>query len=82
MLDLAASNTAHPIMEGVSAGPYFTNSNYTNPELAPGASLIAVDTFGNRVVAVNGSGRVVGISIYPGFGDMGRLFTNAVTFVR
>jgi hypothetical protein len=82
MLDLAASNTAHPIMDGVTAGPYFANGNYTNPGLNPGASLIAVDTAGNRVVAVNASGRIVGISIYPGYGDMGRLFANAVVFVR
>ncbi len=80
MLDLAASNTAHPIMAGVPAGPYFENQNYVNPDLTPGASLIAVDTQGNRVVAVKG--RIVGISIFPGFGDMGRLFTNAVLFVR
>jgi hypothetical protein len=82
MLDLAASNTAHPIMEGVVAGPYFTNSNYTNPDLTPEASLIAVDTEGNRVVAINATGRVAAISIFPGYGDMGRLFANAVTFVR
>jgi hypothetical protein len=41
-----------------------------------------VDTAGNRVVAQNASGRVIGISIYPGFGNMGRLFANAINFVR
>jgi hypothetical protein len=81
-LDLAHSNTSHPILQGVTAEFYFTNSNYTNPVLTTGATLLAVDTAGNRVVAVNSTGRVVGISIYPGFGNMGRLFANALNFVR
>ena len=81
-LNLASSNTAHPIMQGVPAGPYFTNGNYSTVPLALNAQVIAVDTGGNRVVAVNQSGRIVGVSIFPGFGDMGRLFANALNFVR
>lgn len=81
-LDLANSNTAHPILQGVAAGNYFVNSNYTNPALTQGATLLAVDTAGNRVISVNSTNRVVGISIFPGFGDMGRLFANALNFVR
>jgi len=81
-LDLAHSNTSHPILQGVGTDFYFTNGNYTNPVLTAGATLIAVDTAGNRVVAVNSSGRVVGISIFPGFGNMGRLFANAINFLR
>ena len=81
-LDLAHSNTSHPILQGVGTDFYFTNSNYTNPVLTSGAILIAVDTAGNRVVAQNATGRVIGISIFPGFGNMGRLFANAINFVR
>lgn len=82
LLDLAHSNTSHPILQGVTAGPYFENGNYTNPPLTAGATLLAVDTAGNNVVAINASNRVVGISIFAGFGDMGLLFANALNFVR
>jgi len=82
-LDLANSNTGHPILQGVtSTQRYFTNFNYTNPALTTGSTLIAVDTAGNKVVAVNATNRVVGVSIFPGFGDMGRLFANALNFLR
>ena len=82
VLNLAKSNTAHPIMQGVTAASYFENSNYTNPALTAGSVLLAVDTAGNNVVAINATNRVVGVSIYPGFGDMGLLFANALNFVR
>jgi hypothetical protein len=86
-LDLASSDTMHPILAGiVSQGSnYFTNSNYTNPPLTAGATVVAVDTGGNRVVAVNSSNRVVGISIFPGSAlpvEIQRLFANAIDFVR
>jgi hypothetical protein len=81
-LSLANSNTSSVLMQGVSAGPYFCNFNYTNPPLQAGATVVAVDTAGNRVVAVGQSNRVVGVSIFPGFGDMGQLFANALNFVR
>ena len=82
-LNLANSNTNHPILAGVlSTDTYFTNFNYTNPPLTAGSTLIAVDTAGNRVVAVNPTNRVVGVVIYPGFGNMGRLFANSLNFVR
>lgn len=82
-ISAANSNMNHPIMQGVSTTQhYFTNSNYTNPALTAGATLIAVDTGGNRVVAINPSNRVVGLSVFPGVGDMGRLFANALNFVR
>jgi hypothetical protein len=81
-LSLANSNTAHPIMQGVAAGPYFTNFNYSDVPLSAGSTVIAVDTAGVRTVAVNSSNRVVGINVFPGYGDMGRLFANALNFVR
>lgn len=82
-LNLANSNTNHPILAGIlPTDTYFTNVNYSNPALTAGATLIAVDTAGNRVVAVNPTNRVVGVVIYPGFGHMPRLFANALNFVR
>ncbi len=86
-LDLANSNTNHPLLDGVTAtqNAYFTNFNYTNPSLTPGATLVAVDTDGNNVVAVSASNRVVGVSIFPGFpvpAEINRLFANALNFVR
>ena len=81
-LNLAKSNTASPIMQGVTAGPYFTNGNYTNPSFTPGSTLIAVDTAGNNVVAINGNSQVIGISIFPGYGDEARLFANAINYLR
>ncbi len=82
MLSLANSNTAHPILQGVAPGPYFINGNYSTVPLAAGATVLAVDTAGNNVVAINANRRIVGVSIFPGFGDMGRLFANALNFVR
>lgn len=86
-LDFANSNLGHPIMAGVTSqvANYFTNSNYTNPPLTAGASVVAVDTSGNRVVAVNPSNRVIGIAIFPGTTmpiEIQRLYANAVDFVR
>jgi hypothetical protein len=69
-------------MQGVAAGPYFTNFNYSDVPLSAGSTVIAVDTAGVRTVAVNSSNRVVGINVFPGYGDMGRLFANALNFVR
>jgi hypothetical protein len=81
-LSLTNSNMSHPIMQGVTNQFYFANFNYTNPGLTSGSTLIAVDTAGNNVVAVNQTNRVVGVSIYPGFGNMGQLFANALNFLR
>ncbi len=87
VLDLARSNTNHPILYGVTQTyqPFFSNQNFTNPPLTAGATLIAVDTAGNNVVAVNATGRVVGLSIHPGAPgpiEIERVFGNAVNFVR
>ncbi len=64
---LTSYNSGSDIFTGVSGTPsYWTNSNYTNPTLDSGATLLGTDNFGNNVVAVNSSTNVVGISIYPG----------------
>ena len=83
-LDLANSDTNHPVLSGVNSASYFVNSNYTNPALTQGASLIAQDTGGNRLIAVNATDSVVGVSIFPGFGlvgDAGLIYANALRFV-
>jgi hypothetical protein len=87
LLNLAASMTSHPIMQGVTdtTQPYFTNANYTNPVLRMFSTLIAVDTTSRRVVAVSASGTVVGVNIFPGHAlpaPIQRLFANALDFVR
>ena len=87
-LDLAGSDSNHPILAGVNSASYFVNGNYTNPPLTPGATLVARDTGGNRLIAVKPDESVVGISIYPGFlrssgtGDVTLIFANALNFVR
>lgn len=81
-IDLANSNTSHPILASVEALSYFVNSNYTNPTLTEGATLVARDTSGNNLIAVNSTNRIVGISIFPSLGQAGQIFANALDFVR
>ena len=76
------TNSAHPIMQGVSPGPYFVNGNYSAMPLNTGGTVIAYDANGNRSVGINPTQKVVGVAIFPGFGDMGRLFANALNYVR
>jgi hypothetical protein len=76
----------HPVFAGITSAPvYWSNSNYSNPALNNGGLLLAQDTAGNRVVAQNETGKVVGIVIYPGNLDnsnseTSRLFANALHF--
>ena len=83
---MANSDTTHPILEGVNSASYFRNSNYTNPPLLPGGTLVARDTGGNNLIAANANDSVVGISIFPGFlenqgtGDVGVIFANALSY--
>ena len=67
-LDMASlADPAHPIFSGITTAPtYWTSSSYSNPTLNSGGTLLAQDTAGNRVVAQNETGKVVGIVIYPG----------------
>jgi hypothetical protein len=86
-LNLATANMAHPIMRGVTdtTALYFVNGNYTNPPLTAGSTLIARDTGGANVIAVNATNRVVGISIFAGFAvppPIQLVFANALDFVR
>ncbi|MEE9413516.1 MAG: Ig-like domain-containing protein [Methylococcales bacterium] len=87
VLDLTQSNTDHPILSGINSASYIGNSNYTNPPLANGATLIAKDTNGNNLIAINSDNKVVGISIWPGGQsssntNVSMIYANALSFVR
>jgi hypothetical protein len=89
---LTGFSPTNPIFAGISGNPsYWTNSNYTNPTVDPGATVLAKDTNGNNVVAINSKNNIVDISIFPGFltlqgltTDAGiyRLFANALIFAH
>lgn len=69
-------NPSHPIFKNISADPvYWWNSNYSNPPLNTGGILLASDTYGNNVVAVNPSGKVIGMVIFPGYLSQGNAST-------
>jgi hypothetical protein len=86
LLSLANSNMAHPIMQGVTSGNLsFGYTDYGGYNITAGATVVARDTTNHPKVAVNPSGRVVSIAIFPGFGlspDLSRMFANAIDFVR
>jgi uncharacterized repeat protein (TIGR01451 family) len=75
----------HPIFEGVISTPvYWWNASYSNPSLNSGAVLLARDTAGNNLIAQNPNGKVIGLSIFPGYlgfnSDTTRLFANALYY--
>ncbi|NUQ80000.1 MAG: choice-of-anchor D domain-containing protein [Bacteroidetes bacterium] len=78
---------SHPIFSGLDGTPsYWWNSNYSNPELNAGGTLLASDGNGNRVIAVNPAGNVIGAVIYPGMStshnaSTNRLFANMLLYV-
>lgn len=87
-LDMSSiTNTSHPIFAGIGYAPtYWSNSNYSNPPLNTGGVLLASDTDGNRLVAENANGKVVGIVVFPSNLDMGNfeaalMFANALYHV-
>lgn len=88
-IDLAnLPNPNHPIFDNINVAPtYWTNSNYSNPPLNTGATLLASDTDGNRVVAENPTGKVVGMVIFPsnlalGNAETALMFANALYYVH
>lgn len=78
----------HPIFKDIENAPeYWKNDFYSNPELNTGGVILASDINGNRIVAQNPSGRIVGINIYPGMllegnAESKLLFANALYFVH
>ncbi len=77
----------HPIFNNILSAPVYTfNSNYSNPPLNTGGILLAKDTGGNNLVAVNESGKCVGLVIFPenlssSNAETSLLFANALYFV-
>jgi len=90
VLNLSSAKLDHPIFDGIFSSnniTYFQNSNYTDPPLLGQATVLALDTTGKKVVGVNRTRDVVGISIFPGSNTLSadhplisRLFANAIIF--
>ncbi len=77
----------HPIFKGITINPtYSANCNYSNPSLTAGATLLVSDFSGNKVVAENAKGNVVGIVIYPDNSTANAstklMFANALYYVH
>jgi hypothetical protein len=83
-MNAGSANLAHPILDGITGLSYWSNCNYTNSPLDQGAQLIARDTAGNTLIAVNASGTVAGVSIYPPFAPqrVWDMLANALQFVQ
>lgn len=76
-LDFSTALTDHPILQGVTAFSYSTNTNYSEVTLRPGATLVASDNHNVPLIAVSTSGRVVGINVWPLFPNHGGAPTTA-----
>jgi len=70
-LNFETALTSHPILEGVTSFTYFSNGNYMRPALAPGATLVGSDNHGDPVIAVNATGHVVALNVWPGYPSHG-----------
>ena len=57
-----------PIFNGVDLGAlsYFHNSNFAQPDLDAGATLVADDGASTNMIARNANGNVVGMNLFPG----------------
>lgn len=88
VLNLSSAVLSHPIFDGITASDnltYFQNSNFTDPSLIGQATVLAWATTGEKVVAINRTRDVAGISIFPGSNTLSssnplvsRLFANAL----
>ena len=65
-LDFGTAQTSHCLLNGVSDFDYGGNYNYCDVTLDPGATLIGSDNYGIPLIAINASGNVIGINLYPG----------------
>jgi hypothetical protein len=87
-LDMSSIPQGHPIFDGIVNAPeYWSNSNYSNPPLNTGGTLLATDTYGNNLIAENPTGKVVAINIFPaelyaGNAEAAKLFANALLYVE
>ena len=89
-LDLnSTTNPDHPIFSNINKAPiYWSNRNFSNPQLNAGGTLLAKDTNNNNLIAQNPSRNIIAINIFPSYLDrMGTnmearlLVANAIIFV-
>lgn len=73
---LVASLPGDPVFDGIDLGSisFFTNSNYNNPVLDAGATLLATNGSGVNMIARNANGNVIAANMYPGQGGTGDFF--------
>ena len=79
---------SHPVFNGVNVAgiTYWHNSNYVNPTLTSGSTLLARDANNINMVAVNASGRVIANNIYLNTGyqssaELYKLIANELAYV-
>ncbi len=85
----SVSMPLHPILNGVNLRvfPFYSTNQWSNPGLAPGATLIAKDTpSGANAIAVNAAGNVIGLNMSGnhmrgGYSEPPKLIVNALLFV-
>ncbi len=72
------------VFEGVDLGTitFSVNSSYPRPDLDVGATLLATDAAGRKMIARNASGNVIAVNVFPRPIEMNvegdRLFANAL----
>ena len=64
-LDFGTAVTSHHMLANVNEFTYEANLNYTTVSLDAGATLIASDNFGVPLLAINATGNVSGINVFP-----------------
>lgn len=64
---LDAAVPSDPIFNDIDLGAvsYFNNFNFAHPELDAGATLLATDGAGTRMIARNADGNVIGMNLFP-----------------
>ncbi|WP_396267047.1 hypothetical protein [Ideonella sp.] len=79
---------SHPVFNGVNVAgiSYWHNTNYINPTLTAGSTVLARDANGINMVAVNASGRVMATNIYlnntfQSSAELYKLVANQLAFV-
>ena len=65
-----------PIFSGVDIDhiTYWRNGNYPRPMLDTGATELAKDQLGDPAVAINSSGNIIAVNIYPGTNQLNDIY--------
>ncbi|MCL9783475.1 hypothetical protein M9194_18775 [Vibrio sp. S4M6] len=64
-LDFTTADISHPMLDSVTDFTYGGNANYAAVSLDAGATLVASDTAGVPLLAMNSAGNVAGINVFP-----------------